>query len=48
MLGKMPPLVMQGVFVKQGEWLDQGLEFFSRGLFEAVVENYEDLMHVKA
>ena len=48
MLGKMPPLVMQGVFVKQGEWLSQGLEFFSRGLFEAVVENYEDLMHVKA
>lgn len=47
MLGKMPPLVMQGAFVKQGEWLNQGLEFFPRGLFEAVVENYEDLMHVK-
>lgn len=48
MIGMVPPLVLQGLFTKQGEWLNQGLEFFPRLLFEAVVENYEDLMHVKA
>lgn len=48
MVGKMPPIVMQGLFAKHGEWLDQGLEFFPRAMFETVIENYEDLTHVKA
>lgn len=47
MIGKMPPLVLNGALYKRGQWHAQGLEFFPRLLFEMAVENYEELAHVK-
>ena len=47
MIGKMPPIVLNGALYKRGQWHNQGLEFFPRQLFQVAVENYEELTHVK-
>ena len=47
LIGKMVPIAINGALYKRGQWHTQGLEYFPRAFFQAGVDNYEELSHIK-
>jgi hypothetical protein len=47
LIGKMVPITINGALYKREQWHNQGLEYFPRAYFQAAVDNYEELSHIK-